>query len=85
MSKDLVSMKDIQQMLDDVPNPTNVEIRKLLAVQGYILQSLGVQLLQQTQEQKKMRDKRPTINLARSCLQDARKALEAAHRTTDDE
>jgi hypothetical protein len=76
---------ELQRMLEVCPNPTDVEIRKLLSIQGFLLQQLGIELLHTASQEPKLRNKRPTINLARSCLQDARKSLEAASRTTNNE
>lgn len=72
------AVKTVKQMLLEVPNPTVEELQKLLAVQGHILNSLGIGLISESKKNFKFRDKREYVKLALECLRESRMALDSA-------
>ena len=75
-----VAVTTVRDMLSDVPNPTAAELVKLLAVQGHILNSIGLTLLAESSNHMKYRDKRAYIQLANECMRESRFALSEALR-----
>lgn len=67
-----------KQMLLDVPQPTVAELQKLLAVQGHILNSLGISLISEAKQYDKFKEKQAYVRLALDCLRESRFALDAA-------
>ncbi len=67
--------KTVHNMIAECPNPTQGELRKLLAVQGTILNQIGIEILVQSRGEKR-NDKR--MNLALRALAASREALARA-------
>ena len=64
-----------EQMISACPNPTQNELRKMLSVQGYILNNLGLKLMQAAAEGKFSPNK---MQIALKALSSSREALKAA-------
>jgi hypothetical protein len=77
------SVTNVKQMLLEVPNPTVDELQKLLAVQGHILNSLGIGLITESKRHMKFSDKRAYIKMALDCLRESRFALDSAVKAED--
>jgi len=72
------SVAQTKKMLVDVPNPTVEELQKLLAIQGHILNSLGITLISESKKFLKFNDKKAYVRLALDCLRESRFALDSA-------
>lgn len=66
------AVQTVHNMIAECPNPTQAELRKLLAVQGTILNQIGIEILVQNRGEKR-NDKR--MNLALRALAASREAL----------
>jgi len=69
------SITTTESLLKSCPNPTDAELRKLLAIQGYILQQVGMDLLDEATRAKKGDGK---VGLALKAMAASREALKAS-------
>ena len=69
------SAKTVQNMIGNCPNPTQVELRKLLAIQGTILNQLGIEMLIKNRDEKRGERK---MQLGLKFLTASREALKSA-------
>jgi len=87
MEDDLIlstaAVENVKKMLLEVPNPTVEELQKLLAVQGHILNSLGIGLITESKKHWKFADKRGYVKMALECLRESRFALDSAIKAED--
>lgn len=72
------ALTQVQRMVLDVPQPTVAELQKLLAIQGSILNSLGIALVAESNKFQRLPDKKGFIRLAIECLRESRYSLESA-------
>ena len=72
------AIDQVRQMVVDVPQPTVAELQKLLAIQGSILNSLGIALISKSKKFAKFGDKKAFVRLALDCLRESRFALDSA-------
>jgi hypothetical protein len=70
----------VQSLIKDVPNPTQAELRKLLAVQGTILNQVGIELLMDARGSRKPGNR---VSLALKALSASREALKASANIVD--
>lgn len=76
--KELVEkISTMQQLVENCPDPTQEELRKLLAIQGTILNQIGIDLLF---DAKQLRRPLKQINVALKALAASREALTGASR-----
>jgi hypothetical protein len=67
-------------LIPQCPNPTQSELRKLLSIQGYLLNTIGLEILQEYHGQKK---NSRHISLAVKALAASKEALKAASSIED--
>jgi len=72
------AVEHVKKMVLEVPQPTVSELQKLLAVQGSILNSLGIALISESKRFTKLGEKKAYIRLALDCLRESRFALDSA-------
>ena len=75
------SVMTFEQMISACPNPTQSELRKMLAVQGYILNADGLKLREMALEGTVSPKK---LNLALQFLRASREAIKAAASIEDE-
>ena len=69
------SISSTEMMMRNCPNPTQAELRKLLAIQGFMLQQVGLDMLSDAGRLKNGDHK---VNLALKALAASREALKSA-------
>ena len=67
------AMKTVQDLIQNCPDPTDVEIRKLLVIQGTILQQVGLEMLLQNRGTKNKK----SLDLALRFMAGSREALKS--------
>jgi hypothetical protein len=81
-NEDLVknSVKTIQEMMLNCPNPTQEELRKLLAIQGTILNQIGIEILIENRRENRNGSK---MQLGLKFLTASREALKSSANIID--